>query len=49
MQLLENLHERHMQFVQKKKKKRKCKSEVHMKHHPNSTVKNIMVFHTLAN
>ena len=39
-----------MQFVQKKKteKKRRWKSEVYMKHHPNSTVKNIMVFHTEA-
>ena len=37
-----------MQFIQKREKKY-CKSKVNMKHHPNGSLKNIMVFSTSAN
>ena len=46
-QHLVNLHILHVQFVQKKNKKY-CKSNVYMKYHPNDSLKNIMVFSTLA-
>ena len=45
-QHLVNLHVLHVQFVQKKQKN--YKSKVYMKHNPKYSLKNIMVFSTLA-